>query len=544
MNLDAQTSRRRKNSLVLQGSILAIAALIVRLIGFFYRIPLVDILLDEGNGYYTSAFIIYTFFLMVSTYGFPAAISKMTSEKFAEKKYREAHSIFRSAFFLAIILGIVFSLVLWFGADTLAIISGGSKNSSLAIQATVPALFFFSILSVYRGYFQGMNTMVPTAVSQIFEQIFNAGFSLLLALLLVKKGLVYGAAGSVLGTGIGALSALLFLMFIYSITNKKIIRRNLKKDKSPYIKKSMFHYWKQIFMVSIPIVIGTAIFNLTSVIDMFMFKRAIIFHGNTVQYAESLFGVYAAKNQLLINLPVTIGAALSVASIPSISASVAQNNIKEVREKIHSAIRATILVVIPAAIGELVMAGPIIHMLFRTGDLALATRLLQIASISIIFFGLSTVSVGLLQGLGKLRMQIWTASIALIVKVILNVFLLYVFNLNIYGAVIANNLFSIVYALLNLYMVHRFVPVRIDFYHTIAKPLISAIFMGITCYILYYLLGILSVNGTLATLIAILISIFVYSIILLKLKGLSEKEIIDFPKGLKILKFLKKLRLI
>lgn len=542
--MDAQTSKRRKNSLVLQGSILAIAALIVRLIGFFYRIPLVDILLDEGNGYYTSAFIIYTFFLMVSTYGFPAAISKMTSEKFAEKRYREAHNIFRSALFLAILLGSMFSLVLWFGSDTLAIISGGSKNSSLAIQATVPALFFFSILSVYRGYFQGMNTMVPTAISQIFEQIFNAGFSLLLAILLVKKGLAYGAAGSVLGTGIGALSALLFIMFIYSITHRKIIKKNLLKDKTNYIKKSMFRYWKQIFMVSVPIVIGTAIFNFTSVIDMFMFKRAIIFHGNTVQFAESLFGVYTTKNQLLINLPVTIAAALSMASIPSISASVIQKNIKEVRNKVESAIRATILVVIPATVGEFVMAGPIIHMLFRKGDLELATNLLQIASISIIFFGLSTVSVGLLQGLGKLRMQIWTASIALILKVIFNVLLLFVFNMNIYGAVIANNLFSIVYSLLNIYMVHRYIPLRMDFHHTIIKPLIAAIFMGITCFLMYYLLGILSVNPILATLIAIIIGIIIYSILLLKLKGISEKEIIDFPKGVKILKVLKRLRLV
>ena len=306
----------------------------------------------------------------------------------------------------------------------------------------------------------------------------------------------------------------------------------------------MFRYWKQIFMVSIPIVIGTAIFNLTSVIDMFMFKRAIIFHGNTVQYAESLFGVYTTKNQLLINLPVTIAAALSMASIPSISASVIQNNIKEVRDKIESAIRATILVVIPATIGEFVMAGPIIHMLFRKGDLELATNLLQIASISIIFFGLSTVSVGLLQGLGKLRMQIWTASIALVLKVIFNVLLLFVFNMNIYGAVIANNLFSIVYALLNIYMVHRYIPLRMDFHHTIVKPLVSAIFMGITCFLMYYLLGILSVNPILATLIAIIIGIFIYSIFLLKLKGISEKEIIDFPKGVKILKVLKRLRLI
>ncbi|PKM50680.1 MAG: hypothetical protein CVV02_10370 [Firmicutes bacterium HGW-Firmicutes-7] len=535
--------KRRKNSLVLQGSILAAAAIIVRIIGFFYRIPLNNILTDEGNSYYSTAFIIYTFFLMISTYGFPIALSKLISERMVEKKIKEVQVIFKSALSLALILGIIFSVILWFGADALAIYSGGSIKAALAIRATAPALLIFSVLSVYRGYFQGMNTMVPTALSQILEQIFNAGFSLLLAIILVKKGYEYGAAGGEIGTGIGALAALILLMFVYKVTNRKIISKKILKDKSNFEKKSLFFYWKLILMVSIPIVIGTAILNFASVVDMFMFKRAVVFHGLGELEAEKLFGLYATKNQLLINLPVTIAASLAMASIPSISAAVVNGSIENIRTKIDAAIRGTILVVLPAAVGEFVLAEPIINMLFTGENLELAAKLLQISAISIVFFGLSTVSVGILQGLGKLKMQIWTSSIALIIKIVFNVILLFVFNLNIYGAVIANIMFSFIYATLNIYIINRYVPIKINMKRSVIIPIAAATLMGVTCYISYNALGIISASNTLATLISIIISIFVYCFILLKLKGITEKEIIDFPKGQKILRLLKRLKM-
>lgn len=538
------TSKRRKNSLVLQGSILAVAALIVRMIGFFYRIPLNNILTDEGNNYYSSAFIIYTFFLMISTYGFPIAISKLVSERLAEKKFKEVQAIFKSALSLGLILGILFSIILWFGADTLAVIGGDHPKAALAIKATAPALLIFSVLSVFRGYFQGMNTMVPTAISQILEQIFNAAFSLILASVLVKKGLEYGAAGGELGTGIGALSALLLLLFVYKLARRKIFKKNLKKDISNFKKKNIFFYWKLILTVSIPIIIGTAILNFASIVDMVMFKKAIVFHGGVVLDATKLFGLYTTKNQLLINLPVTIAASLAMASIPSISAAVVNGNTDDIRNKIEAAIRGTILIVIPAAVGEFVLAKPIIDMLFTGGNLDLAAKLLQVAALSIVFFGLSTVSVGILQGLGKLKIQIWTSSLALLLKVLLNIVLLFVFNLNVYGAVIANIIFSAVYAGLNLYVINKHIPLKLDLQRTVLIPITAAALMGVTCYISYYLIGILSGSNTAATLISIIISMLVYIIILLKLKGITEKEIVDFPKGYKILKLLKKLKMI
>lgn len=541
--MDANIRKRRKNSIVLQGTILAVAALVVKVIGFFYRIPLANLLTDEGSGYYSSAYTIYAFFLMLSTYGFPAAISKITAERLAEKKYKEAHNIFNSALLLGLFLGIVFSSILWFGADKLAILAN-SPNSALAIKATAPALLIFSVLSIFRGYFQGMNTMVPTAVSQIIEQGFNAIFSIILAAILIDKGLEYGAAGGELGTAIGALAALVFLILIYLITKNRIINKNLLRDKSKTIKRSFISYWKIILMVSVPMVIGTAIINFTSVVDMFMFKNALIFNGFQVLEADKLFGIYTMKHQMLITLPVTIASALAMASIPSISVSVIQGDVKEIRKKIDAAIRATILVVIPAAIGEFVLAGPIINLLFSGEQLDLAAKLLQIGAISIVFFGISTVSLGIMQGLGKLRMQIYTSGIALIVKIIFNLLLLYIFNFHIYGAVIANTLFALASAVLNLIVINHYVPLKLDIKRTLIVPIVSAGVMGVVCFAVYYLSGLVINSNAIKTILSILISVISYGIILLKLKGITEQEIIDFPKGYKILTILKKLKLI
>lgn len=541
--MNVTKKRNRTNSLVIQGTILAAGFMIVRLIGFFYRIPLANLLTDEGSGYYNNSFVIYTFFLMVSTYGFPASISKLTAEKYAQKKYKEAQVIFKSALSLALILGLLFSAVLWFGAEEIAILSGTPK-SMYAIRALAPALFCFSLLAVFRGYFQGMNTMVPTAISQIIEQIFNAVFSLILAAIMVKKGVEYGASGSTLGTGIGALSALLFLALVYKAASHKLIRKNLSKDYHDYPPKSILSYWKIILWLAFPMILGTAIMNLTSVIDMFMFQRALIFRGASSDEAANMYGFYTMKNQILITLPVAIAAALSTASIPGIAASVVMKETRALQHKINTALRATLITLIPATVGLTVLAYPILTMLFKGDNMDLAARLLQISSVVLVFFGISTVSIGLIQGLGKLRQQVYISIIALVVKVLFNFLFLYVFNLKLYGAIISNNLYAIVSAYLSLRVIRQYVKIKIDLQKTIIIPVISSLFMGITCYLMYQLVGAISGSNILATLLSILISLISFGVIMLKLKGISEEEIVGFPKGHILIKYLRKMGLI
>ncbi|MBC7959301.1 MAG: polysaccharide biosynthesis protein [Vallitaleaceae bacterium] len=541
--MDVIKKKSRTNSLVVQGGVLAIAFIFVRLIGFFYRIPLANLLTDEGSGYYNNSFVIYTFFLMVSTYGFPNAISKLTAEKHAQKKYKEAQVIFKSALSLALLLGVVFSIILWFGAKELAILSGTPK-SFYSIRALAPALFCFSLLSVFRGYFQGMNTMVPTAISQVIEQIFNAVFSLILAAILVKKGVEYGASGSTIGTGIGALSAFLFLAFVYKAASHTIIRKNLKLDQQKFSKKSIFHYWKIILWLAFPMVLGTIIMNLTNVIDMFMFQRALLFKGLTSAKAAELYGFYTMKNQILINLPVAVAAALSTASIPGLSASVINNEVKAIEHKINTALRATLLTMIPAAVGLFVLAYPILTMLFKGDHLDLAAKLLQLSTLSAVFFGISTVCIGLIQGLGKLKQQVYISLIALVVKVLFNFVFFYLFDLRLYGAIFSNTIYAIFSAYLSIRVIKQVVKIKIDFKRTIAIPALASVFMGIVCYVMYYVVGGISGSNTLATLMAIFMSFLAFGFLMIKLGGISENEILAFPKGAGLVAILRKFGLL
>lgn len=537
------TKNNKLNNLVIQSSILVFASIIVRLIGFFYRIPITNLLHDEGSGYYANAFTIYTFLLMISTYGFPSTISKLTAEKYAQKKYKEAQYIFKSALSLALILGIVFSAILWFGAKPIAVFSGSAK-SYYAIRAIAPALFCFAILSVLRGYFQGMQTMVPTAVSQIIEQIFNAAFSLILAAIFMKKGVEYGASGSSLGTGIGAFSALLFLLFIYQAARKRVIRKNIRSDRNIYQKKSVFFYWKTVIWLAVPMVLGSVIMNFTNVMDVFMFQRALLYHGLATEEVAKYYGLYSMKILLIINLPVSVAAAFSTASLPGLSASVVKKELKSLQHKISTAIRAVLLIAIPAAVGLLVLAEPIINMLFRSESQEATAIYLQLSTLSVIFLGISTVSIGLIQGLGKLKKQVFIAAIAFGIKVLLNIILLYVIDLRIYGAIISNTIYAFIAAYLSLKVINEAIAIKINIKKTITIPIIASGFMGIVGFLIYDIFGFITRSNTISTLLAIMFSLLTYGVIMIKLKGIEEEEIINMPKGLKISKLLKKIGLL
>lgn len=527
---------KKSNNLILQGSILAVASLIVRLIGLLYRIPLVNLLGNEGSGYYASAYTIYSYMLIVSSYGFPAAISKIIASRVTQKKYKEAHVVFKSSLVLAILIGSAFSCLLFFGAEWYANFIE-MPNAKIAIQSLSPALFIFSFMSVFRGYYQGMNTMVPTAISQVIEQIFNAVFSVVLAMLLVKQGVEYGAAGSSLGTGIGALTGTIFLVFLYFIMRPKIIKK-CKADPHHLEYGNITHYWKLLLMISIPMVIGTSAFHLTGVVDNIMFNKALAYHGYGTKQIAELFGILEGKYKILITLPVSIAAAMATASIPSITKSLVLNDQNIVIKKVDLAIRSVLMISIPAMVGIFVLAQPILELIFKDNNyLEHTTRILQLGSLSIVLFGLSTISIGLLQGLDLLRVPVKNSLISLGVKVLFNILLLYVFNTNLYGAVITNIIFAGTSAFLNFSAVRKHVNLTVDVYKTIIAPSIASLIMGGVAIALYSLFK-LKLTSNASLIIVIPLVIVVYAIALLKLKTFDEDELSSIPLGNKIKRFL------
>lgn len=536
-------NRSRRNSLVRQGSILAIAAFISRIIGFIYRIPLANMMTDVGNGYYGNASNIYAMFLMISTFGFPLAISKLMSERLQLKKYREAQHLFHAAMILAILLGLTSSVGLWFLAKPISIAMGSEKNM-FAIRALSPALLIFAVLATLRGYFQGMNNMVPTAISQVIEQIFNAGFSMILAILLMKKGIEYAATGGTLGTGIGALFSLFLMLFTYYATSQVVIKRRLFRDHHGVENHTLVHYWGKILALSIPMIIGTAIISFTGVLDSLMVQRALILKGFTKLDAVALNGVYMMKHQPLITLPVAIASSFAAACVPSLAAASVSKDPSESKTKIMSALKITLIITIPAAVGFFVLGKPIIRLLFTSGDPVLAGKLLQVGAISIIFFSISSVAIGILQGLGKLKLTVYTSLIALLAKVGVNLFLILVLNMNIYGAVLANVAFSVVLAFLNLRAVRKEVAFQPDIRKMILIPSFAAIIMGMITYIFYTVLFLMSGSNLISTLLAIIVGCVVYLYVILQLKGMNEEELSELPGGIRLVRLLRRFSLI
>ena len=273
-------SRAKESNFVVQGSILAIASIVVRIIGIAYRIPMINIIGDEGMGYYGTAFNVYNIALLLSSYSLPLAVSKMVSARLANKQYRNADRIFRAALCYATVVGAITAAVIWFGADFFASEIFFMPYASFALKSLAPTVWIMAYLGVFRGYFQGRGTMVPTACSQVFEQIINAIVSVAAGSYLFNEALkveilkneigtgysnAWGAAGGTIGTGSGALTALVFLLLLF-VGYRKTSARQMKKDRSGNL-ENYGEITRILFFTVVPVIVSSAIYNVNSVID-------------------------------------------------------------------------------------------------------------------------------------------------------------------------------------------------------------------------------------------------------------------------------------
>ncbi|MFP4697606.1 MAG: polysaccharide biosynthesis C-terminal domain-containing protein [Eubacteriales bacterium] len=536
-----QIKKVRNNSLVVQGSILIIASFLVRLIGMGYRIPLQWIIKDNGISYYQAAFSIYSIIIIISGYGIPIAVSKLISAKLTLREYKNAHRVFIGSLFFAVISGSIGMSILWFGAPFFANLYN-LPNSLYAIRALAPTIFIVSILGVFRGYFQGMNTMVPTALSQIIEQIANAAVSIIAAKSLIDMGVYYGATGGTIGTGTGALVGLVFVIFVYFLA-KPMIHKRIQRDTHtnvlPY-KKIL----KIILITVTPIVLGQTVFHITNYIDDVMFNQGLRFNGYGLKEIEKIFGMLSGKYRIIILLPISMGSAIAAATVPSIAKSLNLGKKEEVNRKIDVSIRFLMLLAIPAFVGILVLAAPVLQLLFMVKPSSIVVNNLKLGSISIVFFCLSTIGIGILQGLDRIKLPVYHTLIALSLKVILNIFLLFVFDTNMYGIIITNIIFSFTSAYLNMKSIKKITHFKFNRRKTFILPLASAILMGIITYgsynITYYLIS----SNPFSTLFSVLLAIIVYGIFIVKFKVLEKDELLTMPKGKKIVDLLYKFRLL
>ncbi len=537
----------RKNSMIKQAGILAIAGIICRIIGILYRRPLTELLGIEGLGYYSTAYNIYAIILLVSSYSIPSAISKEMAKKLILKEYKNAQRLFHCAIIYVFIVGGLASLLTFFCSSLLV-----EKNSVIVLRVFAPTIFLSGLLGVFRGYFQAHNTMLQTSLSQIFEQIFNAVVSISAAYLFMKAvnrsdpttQAIYGAVGSAIGTGAGVLIALLFILILYLLNKgfiKKRIQRDLNNPTEPYRE-----VLRRIFFTITPIILSTFIYNLGTALNQTIYTKILIYlKGFQEEMVAAQYGIFAGEAVVIANIPIALASALSASILPSISGTYSLGNIKDTNHKIDVAIRTVMLISIPSAVGLAVLSRPIVQILFPDKDtLTQASGLLCLLSITVIFYSLSTVTNAVLQGINKVNLPVINALISLIIQTTVLVVILLFTGWNLYALTIAAIVYSFLMCVLNGCSISKSLGYKLNIRNNFMIPLAASAIMGLIARLLYILLYVVCKNNMISILSAIMIAIPFYSIIVIKLGGINESELNILPNGKMIVGFAKKLRLL
>lgn len=551
-----KTSQKDSNFLV-QGSILAAASIVSRIIGLLYRLPMTDIIGDTGNNYYSCAFEIYNIMLIISSYSLPLAVSKLVSARIAKGQRRQAYQVFKGALMFAVAAGTVVALIVYFGAELFTSMLQ-TPLSIFALRVLAPVLVVVAVLGVLRGFFQGLGNMLPSAISQIIEQIVNAIVSIWAAYVLYQYGTkigqvlgnpdkyaaAYGAAGGTLGTNLGAVSALLFMLFIF-YAYMRVFKKKMRRERN--VEVDSFAYTMKILVITIiPVLLSTTIYNISGILDQGIFKNIATLQGYTSDEIDVWWGVFSGKYKVLINVPISIASAMAASSVPSLSAAYAEGNKELVNSQINAAIRFIVVIAMPCCVGLAVLAKPIFSLLFP-GTIAtvdMATTMMWAGAIAVVFYSLSTLTNGLLQGVDRLKIPVKNAAVALVAHLILLVALMLFFRLNIYAVVIANAFFAFLVCILNARALQKHVGYQQEFKKTFLVPAISSGIMGVIAYGAYSLCYLLIKSNLIAIVFAILLAVVVYFVTLLLLKGLTEEEIRKFPKGHVLIKVAKESKLL
>jgi stage V sporulation protein B len=560
------SARKKSNNFIVQGGILAAATIMVRIIGLIYRIPMKRIIGSEGMGYYSCAYYIYNIALILSSYSLPLAVSKLVAARSVKYEHRNAYRIFLCAMIYAILIGFLASLAVFLGADFLAGVFKYEANVALPLKILSPTIFVFSVMGVLRGFYQGKNTMIPTAVSQVIEQIANAVVSVGAAYILMQNYSMmdnvaaYGAAGGTLGSFVGGFFGLLFLLFVF-LLYKPILNKQLRYDDTEY-REGYRKITKLLFLTILPVILSQTVYQISGLIDLFLFgnimetkevgffdRAALRNYVQGMHYTEkiraTLTGIYSGEYILLTNVPVAIASSIGAAIVTSISAAKAKGLVDLIKRKMDVAIKINMIIAIPSAVGMGILALPILQLLFPDPvSNPLSANLIRLGAVSIIFFSLSTVTSAILQGINKMRLPVINSAISLGIHILLLYLLLEFTPLSTYALVIGNVTFALLVSILNWNSLQKHFGYRQEVLKTFLIPMVSSGLMGVATYFSYEYLLSFSHSNKIALIASIFIAIAVYFILLIFLHGLEEEELEYLPKGETMIRILKKLHLL
>ncbi|NCC87788.1 MAG: polysaccharide biosynthesis protein [Clostridia bacterium] len=592
--------RNKSQSLFSGAMVLLVATVIVHIVGILYKIPLTAFIGTVGRGYFNTAYEIYTPIYAISMAGLPVAVSRMVAERMATGRYREVRVIFKIVKKLFILTGFIGTAILFIMAYpyTHWEIFIDSPNAMPSILAIAPSVFFCCLMSTYRGYYEGMRNMIPTAISQVIEAIGKLFFGLVFAKIVMKIGenqyalgdavfgtivnnhdealsaiYPYTAAAAIGGVTVGTIFALLFVMIRHKAIGDGITRENLVNSPRPAPSKDLA---KMLISIAIPVVASSLILNITNIIDSWTIQNRLadVIQNNLAYikdvYAQPLlesrtldsdiknylYGSYGTALDFKNLLP-TITMTLGVSSIPALSSAWAIKDRRKIYRTVNSVLRASLLIALPTGICMAILAKPILTFMYigtrAESSIGITAYIVSVYGFAAAVMALSTPITNMLQAIGRADVPVKSLVMGAIVKIVSNYILVGNPEFNIYGAPIGTILCYTIIVANNLFFLIKETKIKINISSVLLKPLFCASLAGLSAWSSYGLLDMTFTFGdasgrlnssALALLISSIISVFVYLVSLFLVNAISKYDILMLPKGEKIAKRLEKYGLI
>jgi len=503
--------------------ILSIAGILTKVISVFY-IPLLQRIIGlDGYGIYQNCYEVFLFVYAVTNLGTQPAIAKVVAELTALGKPMDAVRTLKIARTILASVGAILTILLM----TLAFPIGrviGNPAASYGILMLAPSIFVTSLLSSYRGYFQGRNSMTAIAVSQVLEQVINILVSLTCAFFLVKISIEYGSAGGTVGTSVGAFIACLYMVYIYGKRNFEEdsieAQGNNKRVRTKHIIKKLIKY-------GLPITLSAGLQNFGSLVDMVNVNSRLAVAGFNMQQSQVLYGVLG-RYKTLLSVPLIVVTALGTTVLPAVAAAMALKDKKEIRRKATFAFRLTFIITIPAAVGLSVLGKEVFELLYGTDQ---GFELMVMGSVVLVLMAVVQIQTVILQSMNKLYFVLGTFTIGIVAKIIANYILVGMTDINILGVVVGNFLWFVIPMFLNKRALRKVLRAKIPMFRNVTKPLIASIIMAGVIFLLKMpvsSLMVLSSGGSIlrgiTTLIIISIGGFVYLYFMMVLGGIKKSD--------------------
>lgn len=511
-----------KNKSFLNGAFILVAAGIVsKFIGFFFKVPLTRLIGAEGLGLYNYPYNLYIAMLAISITGLPVAISKLVSERIALNQYKAVQKVFKVALIMMSFVGVFTSAFLFLGSKII-VRKFWPPGAYYPLMGLVFAPIVVSVMSVFRGYFQGMQLMMPTAISQIFESFGRLIVGLGLAYLLIDKGVPYAAGGASFGATAGPILGLIVLIISY-FKIRTGLNKSIKNNNQIQRKESTLLIIRNILSISIPISIGALASSMMALIDSLMITSRLSLAGFSIEQSSILYGQLGAATTL-INFPLTISVAISASLVPAISKAKAHEDYHEIRHRLDEGMKMGMYIGLPATMGLFILATPILTLIFPSlnggGDA------LQFLSIALIFITSNQIFTGTLQGIGKVMVPVKNLFIGSFFKIIVSYFLTINPSYNIKGAAIGTIAGYFVTSLLNYLSTKKHTNIKFNINDLLIKPIISVTAMATAVYYTFDYLIVSLNSNTLATLLSIIVGGITYGTVLILVGGINIKDIL------------------